>query len=86
MHRKYYSDPNYNEGNYAGAVEWSSDANLTEYQKQHWYMDSGASNHVTGERGKLQWIEGNPSGHTLKTTDGGAHQVEAVGSSTVKTA
>lgn len=81
---KYYPSSNYNKGNYAGVIEWSSHANLTKYQNQHWYMDSRASNHVTRVRAKLQWIEGNSSGHTVKIADNGVHQVGAAGSSIVK--
>ena len=56
-----------------------------EYQNATWYMDSGASHHVTGNYEHLYDVGTSSSGHNVTTADGNAHQVEAIGSSTFNT-
>ena len=65
--------------------EWSTEANFVDYQNSAWFMDSGASHHVTGNYDNLQNGDNSLYGHNVTTADGNAHRIAAVGTSSVQT-
>jgi hypothetical protein len=71
--------------NYVGAVDHSAAAAFTDYYDDQWYVDSGATSHVTGQQATLELVHDNSMGHTVTTADGGNHQVSGIGSTTVNT-
>jgi hypothetical protein len=44
---------NYASENYAGAIEDTAATTFTDYYDNNWYVDSGATSHVTNQRASL---------------------------------
>jgi hypothetical protein len=69
---------NYAEGDYfVGSVDHNAYSN---YYDTNWYMDSGASSHVTRDSSNVEFLDQNtPTQHVI-TTNGKIHRINAVGS------
>jgi transposase InsO family protein len=61
-------------------MAWSE---LTGYNP--WYMDSGASGHVVGDFNRLDQFHGETSSQNVRTAEGKTHEIQGVGTATVKT-
>ena len=55
------------------------------YTNDPWYMDSGATGHVTGNRINLQEIHPSTSSEGIMTAGGETHSVQGTGTSNVQT-
>jgi hypothetical protein len=77
------SNDNYVGENYAGVVEYNAATAFTNYYNNNWYVDSGATSHVTGQRASLELLQDNSRNQTVTTAGGGSHQISGIGSTTV---
>jgi hypothetical protein len=60
-----------------------ANAVLSNYYDQNWYLDSGASSHITSQQGSLALENNTILGQNISTADGASHQVAGIGSTTV---
>jgi hypothetical protein len=60
-----------------------ADAVLSNYYDQNWYLDSGASSHITSQHAILELIDNNYIGQSVSTADGVFHKISGIGSTSV---
>ena len=73
---------------YANAVE-NLEVALAQLQEMNhntpWYMDSGASTHVTGSKANLSQLTESSSGRGIRAAGGENHAVQGIGNASVRT-
>ena len=73
---KYYEDNLlvYTQGKYyPDNPPLHANANLSEHYDQNWYLDSGASSHVTSQQGSLALENNTIPGQNISIVDGASH-------------
>jgi hypothetical protein len=60
-----------------------ADAMLSNYYDQNWYLDLGASSHVTCQHASLELVDSNFTGQSVSTADGVSHEINGIGSTSV---
>ena len=59
------------------------EASLAKYYNQQWYMDFGATSHVTGQKASLELLQEGHLSYGISKVDGVTHQVSRVGFTTI---
>jgi hypothetical protein len=82
-HTDYYGDPNFQhaDSNYQYSYpnfQYQAGAVLTYYYDHNWYVDSGASSHVTSQKASLELVNENMSGKKITTADGSSYPIGGI--------
>jgi hypothetical protein len=81
---EYSHSTNYTkEDYYVDNNQLHADAVLSNYYDQNWYLDSGASSHITSQHAILELIDNNYIGQSVSTADGVFHKISGIGSTSV---
>jgi hypothetical protein len=68
---------------YLEPSQFNADAVFSNYYDQNWYVDTGASSHLTGDSSNLDLDTYRSSSQTVSTVDGVSHPVQGFGSASV---
>jgi hypothetical protein len=68
---------------YPEPSQYNADAVFSNYYDQNWYVDFGASSHLTGDSSNLDLDTHSSSSQTVSTADGVSHPVRGSGSASV---